>query len=116
MAGRVVSAVDCLKQQSGDSRAKSRLLAALCRNRGIAAGPLPVAEGRLDETILAAVEADEGRPTARPQAVGQHAQQLFEVGQLAVDEDTQGLKGAGGGMQVPAAGRRPSATPAGRSS
>lgn len=31
------SAMDCLKTDSGDSRAKSRLLAALCRNRGIPA-------------------------------------------------------------------------------
>lgn len=29
------SALDCLQSASGDSRAKSRLLAALCRNRGI---------------------------------------------------------------------------------
>jgi len=37
VAGHVVSAVDSLKHQSGDSSAKSRLLTALCRNRGIAA-------------------------------------------------------------------------------
>jgi hypothetical protein len=33
----VASAADCLKRQSGDSSAKSRLLVALCRNRGIPA-------------------------------------------------------------------------------
>jgi hypothetical protein len=35
--GRGLSAVDCLKYGSGDSGAKSRLLVALCRNRGIPA-------------------------------------------------------------------------------
>jgi hypothetical protein len=37
VAGPAVSAVECLKHQSGDSGAKSRLLAALCRNRGVPA-------------------------------------------------------------------------------
>src|SRR5262249_42896174 len=37
VSGPSVSAIDCLKTESGDSRAKSRLLAALCRNRGIPA-------------------------------------------------------------------------------
>jgi hypothetical protein len=35
-----VTAVDCLRNGSGDAAAKSRLLAALCRNRGIPARPV----------------------------------------------------------------------------
>src|SRR5260370_32056307 len=35
--GQALSALDCLKNGSGDSGAKSRLLVALCRNRGIPA-------------------------------------------------------------------------------
>src|SRR5262249_1117740 len=35
IAGASVGAVECLKQGAGDSAAKSRLLAALCRNCGI---------------------------------------------------------------------------------
>ena len=37
IAGVSFGAVDCLKQGAGDSAAKSRLLAALCRNCGIPA-------------------------------------------------------------------------------
>lgn len=39
-AGSAVSAVACLRKGSGDTRAKSRLLVALCRNRGIPARAL----------------------------------------------------------------------------
>jgi hypothetical protein len=47
--GRGLSALDCLKNRSGDSGAKSRLLVALCRNRGIPARfvtGLPLRRGR----------------------------------------------------------------------
>jgi hypothetical protein len=47
--GRGLSARDCLKNGSGDSGAKSRLLVALCRNRGIPARfvtGLPLKRGR----------------------------------------------------------------------
>ncbi|MBY0525635.1 MAG: hypothetical protein K2R98_19675 [Gemmataceae bacterium] len=37
VAGPAVSATDCLKRQGGDPSAKSRLLVALCRNRGVPA-------------------------------------------------------------------------------
>src|SRR5207248_9291451 len=37
LPGHELSALDCLKNGSGDSGAKSRLLVALCRNRGIPA-------------------------------------------------------------------------------
>lgn len=37
VSGAAESARDCLRTDSGDARAKSRLLAALCRNRGIPA-------------------------------------------------------------------------------
>jgi hypothetical protein len=37
MSGTGISGVECLKNGSGDAAAKSRLLAALCRNRGIPA-------------------------------------------------------------------------------
>jgi hypothetical protein len=47
--GRGLSALDCLKNGSGDSGGKSRLLVALCRNRGIPARfvtGLPLKRGR----------------------------------------------------------------------
>ena len=47
--GRGLSALECLKNRSGDSGAKSRLLVALCRNRGIPARfvtGLPLKRGR----------------------------------------------------------------------
>jgi hypothetical protein len=59
VTGPSASACDCLKSESGDSRAKSRLLAALCRNRGVPARlvtGLALAGGR-EQTVHVWVEA-----------------------------------------------------------
>jgi hypothetical protein len=59
VTGPTASATECLKTESGDSRAKSRLLAALCRNRGIPARlvtGLALARGR-EQTVHVWVEA-----------------------------------------------------------
>src|SRR4051794_979617 len=65
-----------------------------------------VAEGRFDQAVLAAVEADDRGPPPFAQAERQAAQQRLEVRQFAVDQDAQRLEGARRGVQVPAAGGR----------
>ena len=64
-------------------------------DRRVHARPLPVLERRLDQPVLAAVEADDRGPAAGLQAPRQHPQQLLKVGQLAVDQDAQGLEDPG---------------------
>src|SRR4051794_38291962 len=47
------------------------------------------AKGPFDQTVLAAVEADDGGPSTWFQDGWQHPQQLLQVGRLAVDQDAQ---------------------------
>src|SRR5438105_2620146 len=83
----------------------------LRRNAAIEAGAYSVAEGCLDQAVLAAVKTDYRRPAARPQGTRQYPQKLLKIGQFAIDEQAQRLKGSGGRVQVPE-GRRGMEAPA----
>ena len=100
---------------SGGNDAPDRLVGdCVALNAGGAAGQR---ERRLDEAVLAAVKADDRRASARLQHGRQHAQQLLQARQFAVDENAQRLERARGGVQVPLARRRvqpPSLLAAGR--
>ena len=60
--------------------------------------PRPVAEGLLDAPVFQRVEADHGRPPARPQALRQCRQQALQGAQFVVDRDPQRLKHPRGGV------------------
>ena len=67
---------------------------------------MPLAEGVLDEAVFAAVEADNADAAAGAEAIGGDSQQFLEGGQFVIDENPQGLKGAGGRVEG-AEGRLP---------
>lgn len=68
------------------------------------AGALAIAEGGFDETILAGVEGDDRRSSARFQGCGDGREKTVEVVEFAVDEDAQGLKRARRGVEFGAGG------------
>src|SRR6266849_9248949 len=58
-------------------------------------------EGSLDESILTAVKADDHGFAPGRQTCGQHAQQLFQISEFAIDQNPQGLKRPGCRVDVP---------------
>ena len=58
-------------------------------------GAKAIAESRFYQAVFTAVKANNRGPATGPQARRQHAQQFLQVGEFAVDQDSQGLEDAG---------------------
>ncbi len=61
-------------------------------------------EGFFYAAVFAGVEGDDGGGAVFLEAIGQNGEEAFEVGHFAVDEDAEGLEGAGRGMEFGAGG------------
>ena len=71
---------------------------------GIEAGAFAGAEGFVGGAVFAGGVGDDGCDSAGLEDVGEDGEEAVEVGQFAVDEDAEGLEGAGGGVEFGAGG------------
>ena len=69
---------------------------------GIETSSQAIAERGFHQPVFAAMKADDRRSATGVQALGEHAQELFEIGELTIHEDAQDLKGPRLGMCIPA--------------